>query len=115
MNVDETDSNLDTDYNFSGTLNARDIFEFGNLTRVPDEIVAVAVITHARKEASGTRKFRNLLRSGGIEYLGEEFALSESYLWQTDCWVKNPDGDVPWTAASRDAAQAGYKLTSLTT
>ena len=113
LNIDDIPSNLDVDYNHSNTLNQRDIFSFTNLTRVPESIVAIGMLTQARKESSATRKIRNIIKTGGVEYVGEEAALSESYLWVEDHWLTNPNTAVAWTGADRDAAEGGYKLSAI--
>jgi hypothetical protein len=113
QNVDETTSNLDTDYNFTETLGAKDTFTFANPTRVPESIISIGLVTHARKESSATRRLRNIMRIGGNEYPGVEHGLAEIYLWQEDHWMLNPNGNVPWTAETRAAAEGGYVLSSV--
>ncbi len=107
-NVDEAQSNLDVDYNSSNTVGQKDLYSYANFARVPESIVAVGMVSHARKEQSATRKLRNILRMGGIDNLGAELPLSETYLWFDDYWLKNPNGNIDWTTAAHDAAEGGY-------
>jgi hypothetical protein len=46
---------------------------------VPESILAVAIMTIARKEESAVRKFREVLRMGATDYNGDEHNLAETY------------------------------------
>lgn len=111
-NVDDIPFTADTDYNSSGTVGDKDCFSYANPPHTPDSIIAVALMTMARKEESATRKFREFLRIGGVDYPGTEHSLAESYgRWFSSWGATNPATAAPWTALEINALQGGYELT----
>jgi hypothetical protein len=112
-NVDELPFNADTDYNYSNTVGQKDIFDYANSVHVPESILAVAIMTIARKEESAVRKFREVLRMGATDYNGDEHNLAETYGRTLSVWVMNPATGIPFTAAELNAARGGYELTEV--
>jgi hypothetical protein len=110
-NVDELPFNADTDYNYSNTVGNKDIFDFANPPHVPDSILAVQLMTIARKEESAVRKFQEVLRIGATDYAGVEHNLAETYGRHISEWVNNPATGLPFTPAELSALQGGYELT----
>jgi hypothetical protein len=110
-NVDDLPFTIDADYNFSSTVGQKDCFGYRDLPHVPDSILAVQLMTVARKEESAVRRFREFLRIAGTDYPGIEHNLAESYGRWTSTWLLNPATGVAWTAAELNALQGGYELT----
>lgn len=110
-NVNELPFNADTDYNSSSNVGDKDCFGFSNPPSTSASILAVSLMTLARKEESAVRKFREFLRIGGVDYNGTEHTLAETYGRWTSTWVLNPATGLAWTAAELLALQGGYEAT----
>jgi hypothetical protein len=112
-NVDETAFDADSTYNSSVTVGQKDCFEFEDSPHVPDKILAVQLLSVARKEESAVRKLREFLRLGGIDYNGTEHNLQETYGHWPSVWVLNPATGVDFTPADINAIRGGYELTEV--
>ena len=113
--VQEHAMDSDTTYNWDiGTVNDEDLFDH---TALPVGAMPLAVkIQGSYREAGTGRLWQvvNKLRSGVIEFKGSPVTIFPSYTYQSDIYPQNPDGNVPWTKTSVDAAQIGYEITSST-
>lgn len=107
--VNDTSTDGDSTYNSSDTVGQIDKFSYPDLTREPEYIHGVSVVTCAAKEESATRTIRNLLTSGGVDYPGADVNQSQSYTWFMDHYLTNPNGDVPWDVAAINALITGYE------
>lgn len=107
-NVDEAQPNADTDYNSSETTGQKDIFGFAD-GEVPESVVCIGLVSWARKEDSATRKFKQLLRVGGVDYSGVDIFAAETYGRFLDTWELNPDTVAPWDPSELAALEAGYE------
>lgn len=110
-NVDDLPFTGDTDYNTSSVVGQKDVFEYNNPPHTPASILAVQLMTIARKEESAVRKFREFLRIGGVDYNGDEHNLAETYGRWFSTWVVNPATGLAWTAGELNALQGGYEPT----
>lgn len=111
--VDELPFTGDTDYNSSNTVNDKDVFDFQDAPHVPDSILAVMMMTMARKEESAVRKIREFVRIGATDYPGTEHTLAETYGRHTSVWVTNPATGLAWSAADLNGLKGGYELTQV--
>lgn len=110
-NVDDLPFTIDTDYNSSSTVGQKDVFAYADAPHTPESVLAVQVMTLARKEESAVRKFREIIRIGGVDYNGTEHILAESYGHWFSTWILNPATGLAWTAAEINALQGGYEYT----
>lgn len=109
-NVDEALFNGDTDYNSSATVGQKDIFDYGNPPTTPASVLAVQVLTIARKEESAVRKIKDVIRIGATDYEGSEHDLAETYGNWKSTWVLNPATGIAFTPTELLALQGGYEL-----
>jgi hypothetical protein len=112
-NVDELPFTADTDYNSSSSVGDKDCFGYTNPPATPESILAVALVTAARKEESAVRKFREFLRIGVTDYPGTEHSLLESYGRFISIWPTNPATAAAWTAPDVNGLTGGYELTEV--
>lgn len=112
-NVDDLPFTADTDYNSSSTVGAKDCFGYADPVTTPDQILAVSLMTVARKEESAVRKFREFLRIGASDYAGTEHNTAESYGRWISTWQTNPATASAWLPAEIIALTGGYELTEV--
>ncbi|MDW8068568.1 MAG: hypothetical protein RML46_06625 [Anaerolineae bacterium] len=112
---DGTDANGDTDYVFTTTAGAQDIYTFQDLTAVHPGAVAVqgvAIDWIARRSDAGSRTARPLLRISNTNYYGTSITLPESYQIFQSTWATNPNTGTSWTVADVNNLLAGIELQS---
>ncbi len=112
VNVSETAMNGDATYNFSQAVGAIDSFVVGQLSNPALTIFGVALVTAARRDASGSRALANFLRSGSIEVTGASVQLGASYAYQQDIFESDPATSAVWTQTGVDNMQIGYEVTA---
>lgn len=109
-NIDDPQANGDTDYNSTETLNAKDIFGFPIGVEMPEYVICVAMVSWGKKEDSATRRWRHLLRIGGVDYPGVDQYAAESYSRSFDAWTTNPATLADWDGSELlSGVQAGYE------
>jgi hypothetical protein len=64
----------------------------------------------ARKEDSGARTLRPVIRTGGSNFEGDDATLNQSYLATRHVWEQNPDTVADWTGTEVNAIEAGQKV-----
>jgi hypothetical protein len=109
-NVDEALFNGDTDYNSSAVVGNKDIFDYSNPPTTPASVLAVQVLTIARKEESAVRKIKDVIRIGATDYEGNEHNLAETYGNWKSTWALNPATGIAFTGAELNALRGGYEL-----
>lgn len=114
LNVDDGLVNDDTDYNFTSTPGARDLYDFPNIAPTVGAVFGVAVNLTVRKEDATARTFRALVRSGVTNYPGSTiFSPTTSYVrYCTPIYETDPNTAAAWTIANVNAAQFGIDLVS---
>lgn len=101
-----------TDYNYSDTIGARDIFEVTDLDFAPSEIYGIQITQSATKDEAGVRAAKAVLISDATEVQGSQFVLALSAInWHHDFWKVNPDTGVAWTIGDYNAINIGYEIT----
>lgn len=113
QNVDERAHNSDTDYNYSATLNASDLFAMQNLSAGSGSIRGLQATYVARKEDALTRWEAPLIRTGSVTYKGGNDSLTTSYAHYYEVWPFNPNTSDWFTVANVNAIQAGYTNASV--
>lgn len=111
-NVDERPKNDDTDYNYSGIVNASDLYAMSNMSSSSGSIRGVQLTYAARKEDVLTRATRPLIRTGGVTYAGSNDSLTTSYVYYDERWTFNPQTASDWTIAEINSIEAGIQTTS---
>jgi len=110
--VDELNPNDDTDYVYTSTAGATDVYEFTDLPATASAVRAVGIHTMARKDDAGSRSMRSFLRIGATNYPGATVNLPDSYAWIKDYWLQNPATGTDWTVADVNNLRAGVELIS---
>lgn len=111
--VDDTTPDDDTTYVEASVVGTLDTYVFTDTASVVGEVKAVQWVTRARKDDSGTRSIRQVVRIGGTDYEGAaEKALSTSYDYAKDVLDENPDTSAPWTVSDINSAEFGFKVSS---
>jgi len=104
--IDEATPNSDTDYiesDVPGEITRVGLQDLSDVTHV---VFGVQVGAWARKEDAGPAEFRMGMFSDATAAAGADRVLSESYIMYYDIFEHDPDGDIDWTAAAVNAAQA---------
>lgn len=109
-NVDDASVDGDGSYNFSNSVGDKDLFGFTDITVTPSVIHAVGLVMAARKEDSGTRTIKQLVKSGVVTGAGDDYNLTVEYTWNRAIFNKNPATDAAWTKPEVNAMTAGYQL-----
>jgi hypothetical protein len=113
QNVSETAMDSDTTYNYDPTNGDKDLFNIGSLSSNPVNIWTMAVRAAARIDASSTVNLENRIVSNGTEVDGSAVDLGSTYAYQTTIQETDPNTSAAWTEAGVNAAQIGYKISSL--
>lgn len=109
--VNETAQNGDTSFVSSSTPGDKDTYIFGQITHNPQTIFGVQAIITAKKDDAGARGIIPVTRSGGTDFDGASQALSNgSYISFYETRSVNPATSTPWTQASFNSAEFGYKV-----
>lgn len=86
--VDETTFDGEATYNYDNTVGHKDSYGIGSALAATT-IYAVQVNLAARKQDSGTRGVKALVRQSATDYLSDEFGLSTD--WSIFSWLLNKD------------------------
>lgn len=109
--VDESQSNEDTDYISSNTLNHKSIF--GITTGSVGTVEGIQVNNHCRLDEAGTRKITPIVRSNSTDYSGTETdAIAANYVFESEIFETDPDDSGAWTQTKLEAAEFGLEITT---
>jgi len=114
QNVDEHVEDADTTYNSSATVGNKDTFAYADLAAASGAVKFVQATFSARKEGSVTTGLKQTCRSSGTEVDKAEHTFAATYGSRpSDTWALDPNGGIAWTRSAVNAAEWGYKLTTL--
>lgn len=99
-----------TDYVYSNTVGAKDLFQMTNIPHTPTQVFGVVVTAQMRKDTIGTREGALVLRSNAVEADGPSVAPGTTGARYQHIFDTRPDGGT-WTTADIAAVQAGVKVT----
>ena len=103
----------DTTYNYTATVNNKDLFNFAPLTGTINAVIAVQTTGAYRKDNGGTREITQQLVSGATAVNGTTYSVPSSYVYMSDFWVTDPNTALAaWTVSAVNAVQAGYILSA---
>jgi len=109
--VDEAQSNGDTDYISSDTLNHKSIF--GITTGALGTVEGIQLNNHCRLDEAGTRKITPIIRSNSTDYSGTETeTIAANYQFENEIWETDPDDAAAWTQTKLEAAEFGLEITT---
>lgn len=108
--VNEHPADGDTSYVSSSTVNHIDSYATDDLAAATATVYAVQVNLYAKKDTSGTREIKSLVRQSSTNYPhATTHALSTSYATYSDLMEKD-GAAADWTVSSFNAAEFGVKL-----
>jgi hypothetical protein len=108
-NVNETQANSDTDYNYSGVIGDRDSFLMDTVPITGALIKGIQLCSQARKEDAGAALHKGFLRISGTDYDGATRGVPSTYEFLRTIWTLSPATGVAFTDTEVNAMEAGYK------
>jgi hypothetical protein len=112
--VDEIPPDGDTSYVSSSTLNQRDTYIFPSPAGLvlPATILARQTAHFCAKDIAGNRSIAPLLRQGGVDALGNSFAVPlVTYTYMKQAYDSNPCTAAGWVTADLTAMEMGEQVT----
>lgn len=110
QHVDDTNSDGDSTYVEESVVDDKDSYAFGDLTSTPDTIFGIQFNVRARKTDAGSISIAPLARVASTDYFGTGWALSDSFVDQTEIMEDNPNTAAAWTASGINNAEFGFKV-----
>lgn len=108
-----TNINRDTDYVYTATSGAQDIYELGDLgtvyNRPAASVKAVAAHWVVRKDDAGSAQARSFLRIGTNNYYGNTIDVADTYTFIENIWDNNPSTGQPWTVTDVNGLRLGIE------
>lgn len=110
--VDEATASA-TDYNSSSTPGHIDTYGMADLTSLVDPAVfGVQPLAMFKTDVDGSRGVGILVRSGGSDTPGASTLVATPTVYISEILETNPNGSVPWSQSSVNAAEFGVKVIS---
>ncbi len=100
---------MDGDGSYVYDANPGDIDSYLLDTFLTGTIFSAQLNIGARKGDVSLRQLQNLIRQGGTDHFGSTVTLSSSYVFYSERFDVDPDGN-PWLAATINADEFGMKL-----
>jgi hypothetical protein len=110
--ISETAFDGDTTYNSTATNGNEDLFNFGTLQSVINEIVAVQLVGGYREADAGGHTITQQLKVGGTDNAGATIGLTTGYQFFADLFPVNPTTGASWSLSDVNGMEAGYKAVS---
>jgi hypothetical protein len=107
--VDEQTPDEDTTYISSDTPGQINLSALSDMAGNESGIEAVIVQHRSRKDDTGARSVRSLVRTGGANYTGTTSSLASSYAHYASIWLTNPNTGSAWTRTEIDALEVGVE------
>lgn len=109
--VDDGDNPDDgTTYVSSSTVNHSELYTHGGLQETVDTIYGVRVDANMWVSSPGPRQVRAYLRSGGVNYEGDNLGCAASYKYVHHVWELDPNTAVRWTESGVNNAEFGMTI-----
>lgn len=99
-------------YVYDATVGHEDLYNPPALSVTPSNIYATAVKLYVAKPDAGTRTVSMRQKSGSTDSPGREGTQSPSttFGWLASYFETDPNGNIPWTLSTLNAAQIGFKI-----
>jgi len=110
QNVDETDPNEDTDYNFSSTAAQLDLYNVTDLPAYTGNVLGGEIWMRARKDNGGTEQLKIATKTESVVYYGATEDMTNAYAMYHKQYLLNPNTGVAWTQTEANAAQIGAEV-----
>jgi len=103
----------DVDYIESDDVGYIDLFEHQNLSIGALVVHGIRVVCAAGREAPGERFAKNMCRSSGVNYEGDEYSVpTDGWLYRDEIWETDPATGVLWSEGAIGTLQTGIKISS---
>ncbi len=111
LHVDETDTDDDTSYNESSTVDHIDLYTYDDLAVTPETIHAVQMNMVVKKDDAGSRTIRAITRPTSTNFEGPIKSPSNgSYLNFIQILNVNPQTSAAWTESTFNATEFGITI-----
>lgn len=110
--VDDATPDDDVTVVGSNTVDAKDLYALENLSISEGAIVGVHTVFRAKIDILGERAVAKVLRSGGTDYDGAAFDLSDDWANYSEIDELDPATSDLWEISAINALQAGIKVTA---
>jgi hypothetical protein len=108
--VDETPPNSDTDYVSDATVGHKDLYAMGDVSVVGGSILAVQLLSFARKDDAGVRTLKQKIKHSSSEGDGANVNQSTTYAYMRDIFQLNPSTGSPFTETEWNATEVGIEV-----
>lgn len=108
--VDDGTGVNDGDYVGSSVDGEKDTYVFDDLLRTNPIVIGMQYSYRVQKDDTDPKSIRSVIRTGGTDYTGADFALPSSYIWNQEMYENNPNTGVPWTGSELNGAEAGTEV-----
>lgn len=107
-------NNIDDDstYNYSNVSGSRDLFTVSGYTAPSSVVLGVVARAIARKNDTGTRTVRTLVKSGTVLTSGSTVALNTGYNEYSQYLYTDPNTGVAFASSSINSLLIGYEIVS---
>jgi hypothetical protein len=104
----------ESDYLEAQNSGELDLFDYGDISVgvSVDEIYGVGSKSFINKLNSGSRRIRQMCRSGGSNYNGDDLYLPTGVHFNSQLWETDPDTAALWTKTNFNSAQFGIKVSA---
>jgi hypothetical protein len=109
VEVDDPQNDDDTTYVSTGTVGNTDSFAVENLDAGKTILVVQAAVRS--RDQTGSSTIIELVRIGGVDFLGTGTAGATTYLGGVEVWQSSPATGLPWTEAEFNGAELGFRKT----
>lgn len=110
--VAEANSDGESTFVYAGAAGDKDLYILGDLTDVPDSVLAVNVYARWRSGGTTGREGRMLVKSGATEGEGESLMVATGSIYGSamSAFPVNPDTGLAWTPSEINGMQIGWKV-----
>jgi hypothetical protein len=110
--VNDVTLNSDTDFVFSSTQGARDLYAMSDIVTGGASIKGVQVLATVKKDDVLARQFWPLIRSAAVDASGTAWvnSLTTSYVQYTGMFETDPNTGAAWTSGAVNGMQAGTQV-----
>ncbi|HEY5785862.1 MAG TPA: hypothetical protein VIT65_13895 [Microlunatus sp.] len=99
-----------TDYNYSATVGARDLYAMGDIAAATNGVLGVQLVSVAHKTDSATRSVKNLVKVGSTVYASAAKVLAVSATPTLTVHQVNPATSAAWTVSEVNAIETGVEV-----
>lgn len=100
------------DYVGSATDGHKDTYTFTDLPSGTGNIIAVRPLFNAAKSNANLKKYRAVMRSGGVDQTGSDFFLGGTYAESGEILTQSPFTATTWTESEINGMEVGFEVRS---